>query len=184
LVNESPNQIIYDESLNPINLTDLKQNEYLNDDNKHYLQYQQIPQQQIIWLPREDVAVNESANIYNQNQHMSQILQPNLTLCNGKELPNDLKDLNPAFTIRRHIVNAIEDQKQIETLKHIISARLKIQISSSVEDLGLLLSDGVILCHLINQIFPRAVQIIHVPTISMVLKFFLSQIYIKLNKLN
>ena len=38
------------------------------------------------------------------------------------------------------------------------------------DEIGLSLADGVILCHLINQIFPRSVQSIHVPSMNMVNK--------------
>jgi hypothetical protein len=96
----------------------------------------------------------------------------NLTLCNGKELPKDIQNINPAFTIRRHIVQIQEEQKQIESLRKSIEAKLKIQLplstTSSAEEFALTLADGVVLCHLMNQIFPRAVQIIHVPTMAVV----------------
>lgn len=88
----------------------------------------------------------------------------------SKDLPTDLNNINPAFTIRRHIIHIQEEHKQIETLKKTIEAKLKIQMppATNVDEIGVVLSDGVILCHLVNQIFPRAVAIIHVPSLAMV----------------
>ena len=65
-----------------------------------------------------------------------------------------------------------EEQKQIDTLRKSIESKLKIQLpqasTSSAEEFGVALSDGVVLCHLMNQIFPRAIQIIHVPSMAVV----------------
>ncbi len=36
------------------------------------------------------------------------------------------------------------------------------------DDIGYALSDGVVLCHFINQIRPRSVQSIHVPSQAVV----------------
>lgn len=109
-----------------------------------------------VWIPRTPGTVCST-------EHLDAI-------ANGKELPTDLNNINPAFTIRRHIIHIQEEHKQIENLKKTIETKLKIQMppASSVEEIGVALSDGVILCHLVNQIFPRAVAIIHVPSLAMV----------------
>jgi len=117
-----------------------------------------------IWVPREDFPTHKHAP--------KAFFEQSLTLCNGRELPSDLKSINPAFTIRRHIVQVQEEQKQIDTLKKIIETKLKIQLpavmqsTASQDELGVALADGVILCHLMNQILPRAIQLIHVPTLA------------------
>jgi hypothetical protein len=68
---------------------------------------------------------------------------------------------NPAFTIRRHLLQAKEDNIQIEQMKRTIEERVKVTLP---DDVAYALSDGVVLCHFINQIRPRAVQSIHVPS--------------------
>lgn len=139
--------------------------------NQEYFKSNQPPQQhQQVWIPRDDISVQ-----YGQGP-----LSPN-TLSNGKELPPDLNNINPAFTIRRHLIQIQEEYKQIESLKKTIEAKLKVKLpcvssSTSFDELGIALSDGVVLCHLVNQIFPRAVQIIHVPSLAVV-RIFLNQHY-------
>lgn len=170
--NLSGHHIIYDESLNPISIEGGSENclDIANSDSNNviisidstsshdeYYRYQsQQQQQQQVWIPRDDLLQSPPPN--------------NLLLCNGKELPKEMHNINPAFTIRRHIIQIQEEQKQIETLKKSIESKLKIQLplatTSTVEEFGMALSDGVILCHLMNQIFPRTIQIIHVPSMT------------------
>ena len=107
-------------------------------------------QNQQIWIPREDLTVP-------------------LTDEDEENNGADLDMLDPtAFTIKRHLIQIQEEQKQVELLKRIIEQKLKVQLPhvASVEELGMALADGVILCHLVNQIFPRAIQIIHVPSLA------------------
>lgn len=118
--------------------------EHVNDEYSKYYKHQQ-PAQTQIWVPRDDL--------------------------NGNESPANLENINPAFTIRRNIIHVQEEQKQIEVLRKTIETKLKIQLPSNVDELGVALSDGVVLCHLMNQIFPRAVQIIHVPSLAVVYIF-------------
>lgn len=54
-----------------------------------------------------------------------------------------------------------DDDSQIKQMKNIIEERLKVTLP---DDLAATLSDGVVLCHFINQIRPRSVQSIHVPS--------------------
>ena len=172
-----------------LNLNDmLISDDGLNHDNLDYFKYQQQPQtisqqlQQQVWVPRDELMsppTNQqraschgqpSSGNYVPSGQQQQQQNKTLTLCNGKELPADLHNINPAFTIRRHFIQIQEEQKQIETLKKTIESKLKIQLpsASSIDEIGVALADGVILCHLMNQIFPRAVQIIHVPSLAMV----------------
>jgi len=162
-------QIIYDEFLNPIVMTDSQAE--LEKQKQQYFQHQQ----QMVWIPRDDMIQSETSIIqstttYNSHQHKPQyapqLPQQSLMLPNGRELPPDLKNVNPAFTIRRHIVQTQEENKQIETLKKIIDAKLKM-VPISCEDIGLRLADGIILCHLMNQLFPGSIQTIHVPSVTM-----------------
>ncbi|KAL5004194.1 hypothetical protein ScPMuIL_017650 [Solemya velum] len=73
----------------------------------------------------------------------------------------EYKDTNPNFTIRRHHEQQREEVEQIEHLKKTIEVRLKITLP---ENVPAALRDGVVLCHLVNQIRPRAVASIHVPS--------------------
>lgn len=78
--------------------------------------------------------------------------------------------LNSAFTIRRHLIQMEQEQKQAEAVRKAIESKLKIQlpVTNTVEELATCLADGVVLCHLMNQVFPRAIQMIHLPSLSMV----------------
>ena len=51
------------------------------------------------------------------------------------------------------------------SLNQIIEERVKVTLP---DDIAYALSDGVVLCHFINQIRPRAVQSIHVPSQAVV----------------
>ena len=154
----------------------------MDDDLNKYYRYQsnahtQPSSNQQVWIPRDDLLNTSSYNHSNYTSNNNNTPPTNLTLCNGKELPKDMQNINPAFTIRRHIIQIQEEQKQIESLRKSIEAKLKIQLplstTSSVEEFALALADGVVLCHLMNQIFPRAIQIIHVPTMAVVSENFL-----------
>ncbi|XP_053272018.1 leucine-rich repeat and calponin homology domain-containing protein 4 isoform X1 [Pleuronectes platessa] len=54
-----------------------------------------------------------------------------------------------------------EDRQDITHLRKTVESRLKINLP---EDLGEALSNGTILCQLVNQIRPRSVSIIHIPS--------------------
>lgn len=68
---------------------------------------------------------------------------------------------DPHFTIRRGLEKAREEQELLEQLRWVIESRLKVSLPS---DLGPSLMDGVVLCHLVNQVRPRSVASIHVPS--------------------
>lgn len=83
-------QIIYDEFLNPIITDNNKQaNENIYSGEIHY-------QQQMVWVPRDDIQSNtspiQSSTTYNSHQHKPQYTSqaPQVTLSNGRELPADL----------------------------------------------------------------------------------------------
>jgi Leucine-rich repeat (LRR) protein len=80
---------------------------------------------------------------------------------------NDVEDeidaKNSAYTMRRKLCHAHEEYKQVDYLKRCIESKLKITLP---DDVGNALSDGVVLCHLMNTLFPRAIQIIHVPSLA------------------
>lgn len=65
------------------------------------------------------------------------------------------------FTMRREIDKAREETDLINQLRTILEARLKMALPA---DLAPALTDGVVLCHLANQIRPRSVATIHVPS--------------------
>ncbi|XP_036358272.1 leucine-rich repeat and calponin homology domain-containing protein 2-like isoform X9 [Octopus sinensis] len=80
---------------------------------------------------------------------------------NALKLLEDLKDSDPNFTIRRHHDQARGEIQQVESLRNTIQARLKVTLPDNLPEA---LRDGVVLCHLVNQIRPRAVATIHVPS--------------------
>ncbi|KAM4796009.1 leucine-rich repeat and calponin homology domain-containing protein 1 [Rhinophrynus dorsalis] len=73
----------------------------------------------------------------------------------------NLESVDPQFTIRRKMEQMREEKELIDHLRENIEVRLKICLP---EDLGSALMDGVVLCHLVNQIRPRSVGSIHVPS--------------------
>ncbi|XP_023229630.1 leucine-rich repeat and calponin homology domain-containing protein 3-like [Centruroides sculpturatus] len=68
---------------------------------------------------------------------------------------------SPSFTARREIDKVKEEKKQVDHLRCIIEAKLKVTLP---EDLGSALMDGVVLCHLANRVRPHSVASIHVPS--------------------
>ncbi|CAF0955304.1 unnamed protein product [Adineta steineri] len=93
-------------------------------------------------------------------------MQPRVStsINNGQYQPSPLDNpgvVNPAFTMRRHLLQAKEDHLQIDQMKKTIEERVKMTLP---DDIAYALSDGVVLCHFINQIRARAVQSIHVPS--------------------
>ncbi|XP_062907366.1 leucine-rich repeat and calponin homology domain-containing protein 1-like isoform X3 [Mobula hypostoma] len=72
-----------------------------------------------------------------------------------------IDSLDPQFTIRRKMEQMREEKEHIEQLRENIESRLKINLP---EEIGEALMDGVVLCHLVNQIRPRSVLSIHVPS--------------------
>lgn len=126
-----------------------------------------------IWIPRNNSGIDLDMTPPPQLPPSSKDHHHHLSTAASVDTLN-MSSINPAFTIRRHIIQIQEEHKQVETLKKTIEARLKIQMppASSVEEIGVALSDGVVLCHLVNQIFPRAVAIIHVPSLAMVLELY------------
>ncbi|XP_066442249.1 leucine-rich repeat and calponin homology domain-containing protein 1 isoform X2 [Eleutherodactylus coqui] len=73
----------------------------------------------------------------------------------------NLEAIDPQFTMRRKMEQMREEKELVDTLRENIEIRLKICLP---EDLGSALMDGVVLCHLVNQIRPRSVGSIHVPS--------------------
>ncbi|XP_064615281.1 LOW QUALITY PROTEIN: uncharacterized protein LOC135479385 [Liolophura sinensis] len=73
----------------------------------------------------------------------------------------DYKDGNPNYTIRRQQEHAREEIEQLDMLRNHIESRLKVKLPDNLSDA---LRDGVVLCHLANQIRPRSVASIHVPS--------------------
>ncbi|XP_056418062.1 leucine-rich repeat and calponin homology domain-containing protein 1 isoform X1 [Hyla sarda] len=73
----------------------------------------------------------------------------------------NLEAIDPQFTMRRKMEQIREEKELMDSLRENIEIRLKICLP---EDLGCALMDGVVLCHLINQIRPRSVGSIHVPS--------------------
>ncbi|XP_010795524.1 leucine-rich repeat and calponin homology domain-containing protein 1-like, partial [Notothenia coriiceps] len=72
-----------------------------------------------------------------------------------------LESVDPQFTMRRKMDQLREELELTEHLRDSIESRLKVDLP---EDLGSSLMDGVVLCHLANQIRPRSVGSIHVPS--------------------
>ncbi|XP_060588533.1 leucine-rich repeat and calponin homology domain-containing protein 2-like isoform X6 [Ruditapes philippinarum] len=85
-----------------------------------------------------------------------------MTTAQVKLLDDYSKEANgPNYTLRRNQEHHKETIEQMEKLRKTISTRLKRTLP---ENLSEALSDGVLLCHLANQIRPRSVASVHVPS--------------------
>ncbi|XP_039996210.1 leucine-rich repeat and calponin homology domain-containing protein 4 isoform X2 [Xiphias gladius] len=82
---------------------------------------------------------------------------------------SNVKATGPVFTLgdsgrsesRMTLRSPREERSDITQLRKTLETRLKINLP---EDLGEALSNGTILCQLVNQIRPRSVSIIHIPS--------------------
>ncbi|GAA6230676.1 leucine-rich repeat and calponin homology domain-containing protein 4-like [Lates japonicus] len=82
---------------------------------------------------------------------------------------SNVKPTGPIFTLgesgrsesRTTLRSPKEERPDITQLRKTLESRLKITLP---EDLGEALSNGTILCQLVNQIRPRSVSIIHIPS--------------------
>ncbi|XP_071477048.1 uncharacterized protein, partial [Diadema antillarum] len=69
--------------------------------------------------------------------------------------------LQTNFTAKRERTKWAEELERIEQLRKSIESRLKVSLP---EDLAEALMDGVVLCHLSNNIKPHAISSIHIPS--------------------
>lgn len=65
------------------------------------------------------------------------------------------------FTQKREAERVAVQDSHINHLRQQIESRLKVSLG---EDLATALADGVVLCHIVNHVSPRAVSSIHVPS--------------------
>lgn len=72
----------------------------------------------------------------------------------GREEPSNL-------TLRRREEAQREEGELLERLRQTVESRLKVTLPDNIPEA---LRDGVVLCHLANQIRPRSVGTIHVPS--------------------
>ncbi|XP_038211023.1 leucine-rich repeat and calponin homology domain-containing protein isoform X2 [Zerene cesonia] len=81
---------------------------------------------------------------------------PNKMAWNKEAVPDKL-----SFTMKREFDKQKEESDLLHQLRTIIESRLKMSLP---EQLAPVLADGVVLCHLANQLRPRAVASVHVPS--------------------
>lgn len=79
----------------------------------------------------------------------------------GKSSKRLMQDGASDFTMRRFFDTAKEEYIQLEKLREQIESRLGIKLP---DDLPASLSDGIVLCHLINHLSKSTIQVIHVPS--------------------
>ena len=103
-------------------------------------------------------------NSYKQNKDENVFNKNSTTVDSVDHVGHDVNIKNSIFTMRRNLYNQHQEFEEIEFLKRIIETRLKISLQ---DDIASSIKNGVILCHLLNHIYPRAIQIIHVPSMSM-----------------
>lgn len=75
-----------------------------------------------------------------------------------------LKEGHSSFTMRRIFDSAKEEFQQLEKLRMALESRLSITLP---DDLPAALSDGVVLCHLVNHVTKSTIPVIHVPSAGM-----------------
>lgn len=103
-----------------------------------------------------------SPSNYKQNKEENIYIQKSIDSVDS--VVNNISMKNSIFTIRRNLYNQHQEFEEIEFLKRIIETKLKIILQ---DDVASSIKNGVILCHLLNHIYPRAIQIIHIPSMSM-----------------
>uniref|UniRef100_H3CXG2 Leucine rich repeats and calponin homology domain containing 2 n=2 Tax=Tetraodon nigroviridis TaxID=99883 RepID=H3CXG2_TETNG len=86
-------------------------------------------------------------------------LKPRSAFSRGSR--QEYNSTDPSFTMRRKMEHLREEMEQIGLLRQNIESRLKVLLP---DDVGAALMDGVVLCHLANNISPRSVASIHVPS--------------------
>ncbi|XP_057301755.1 leucine-rich repeat and calponin homology domain-containing protein 2-like [Hydractinia symbiolongicarpus] len=80
----------------------------------------------------------------------------------GKPKTNKkLRDGAANFTMRRIFDSAKEEFEQLEKLREAIESRLRIRLP---DDLPASMSDGIVLCHLVNHLRKGTIAVIHVPS--------------------
>uniref|UniRef100_A0A7M5XK49 Calponin-homology (CH) domain-containing protein n=1 Tax=Clytia hemisphaerica TaxID=252671 RepID=A0A7M5XK49_9CNID len=72
-----------------------------------------------------------------------------------------LKDGASNYTMRRFYDVAKEEFEKLEKLREAMESKLRIKLP---DDLPASLSDGIVLCHLINHLRKGTIQVIHVPS--------------------
>ncbi|XP_065644574.1 DISP complex protein LRCH3 isoform X3 [Hydra vulgaris] len=70
-------------------------------------------------------------------------------------------DAASSYTMRRIFDSAKEEFEQLEKLREAIETRLRIKLP---DDLPASLSDGIVLCHLVNHLRKGTISVIHVPS--------------------
>ncbi|XP_075055811.1 leucine-rich repeat and calponin homology domain-containing protein 1 isoform X2 [Mixophyes fleayi] len=118
--------------------------------------------------PRSDPSLTLPPISFNKLTQAQNMDNYNLDISSEGDIDNvfirpqrNLESIDPQFTIRRKMEQMREEKELTENLRENIEMRLKICLP---EDLGSALMDGVVLCHLVNQIRPRSVGSIHVPS--------------------
>ncbi|UJR08785.1 hypothetical protein I4U23_013041 [Adineta vaga] len=117
----------------------------VNYDSLDDLQYSHFEESQLAKLKYCDEST------INYDGMTSEFYKSMKVMKNGHHIPTD----SSTFPMRRHILHTKEDNIQLEQMKKIIEERLKVTLPN---DIAYALSDGVVLCHFINQIRPRSVQ--------------------------
>ncbi|XP_075708365.1 leucine-rich repeat and calponin homology domain-containing protein 1 isoform X2 [Rhinoderma darwinii] len=117
--------------------------------------------------PRSDLSLTLPPISFNKLTQAQNMDSNNLDMSSG-DIDNvfirpqrNLEAIDPQFTMRRKMEQMREEKELIDILRENIEIRLKICLP---EDVGSALMDGVVLCHLVNQIRPRSVGSIHVPS--------------------
>ncbi|BFZ06102.1 hypothetical protein BsWGS_09141 [Bradybaena similaris] len=75
--------------------------------------------------------------------------------------PKASEDSTSNFTLRRREEQLREEAEQLDRLRQTIESRLRVTLPDNLSEA---LRDGVVLCHLANQVRPRSVGSIHVPS--------------------
>ncbi|XP_063967716.1 leucine-rich repeat and calponin homology domain-containing protein 1-like isoform X2 [Lytechinus pictus] len=110
---------------------------------------------------RETEAANNSKNTPSPNSSSSfSNIKPRSAFSIGGGKPTG-DNIQANFTAKRERTKWAEELERIEQLRKIIESRLKVSLP---EDLPEALMDGVVLCHLANNVKSHAISSIHVPS--------------------
>lgn len=119
-------------------------------------------------MSRRSVAYSTSANVHQISPVKMYSPENNngfhMQIPNNDKTPSPIQtDRKPSnFTIQRHEKQAVLRQSELYRTKRLIEEQLNYKLP---ENVTAALKDGVILCHLANQIWPHSIDRVHVPSV-------------------
>lgn len=107
---------------------------------------------------KNDIKENCKKELENNHSKL-RLSEPHLVLDFKKQSSVITEPVTSSLSIKR--ISSKEGQEQIDQLRRLIENKLKVTLP---DDLGGALRDGILLCQLMNQLYPHSLVSIHVPS--------------------